>query len=79
MTGPTPATVTLAVFAATLALVVWRPRGWSEAWWTVLGAAVMVGLGLVTPAETLAAILAGKSALLFLGSSLIARSNSTSA
>jgi len=71
VTGPTPATVTLAVFAATLALVVWRPRGWSEAWWTVLGAAVMVGLGLVTPAETLAAILAGKSALLFLLSLLI--------
>lgn len=62
---------TLAVFAATLALVIGRPRGWSEAWWTVLGAAVMVGLGLVTPHEAAAAILAGKSALLFLLSLLI--------
>lgn len=71
MTGAIRAAVTLAIFAATLALVVWRPRGWSEAWWTVLGAAAMLGLGLVTPAEAMAATWAGKSALLFLLSLLI--------
>lgn len=71
MTGPLRVAATLAVFAATLALVVWRPRGWSEAWWTVLGAVVMVALGLVTPSEVVAATLAGKSALLFLLSLLL--------
>jgi arsenical pump membrane protein len=33
---------TLAIFAATLALVIIRPRGWNEAWWTILGAAMML-------------------------------------
>lgn len=71
MTGPVRAAVTLAVFAATLAMVVWRPRRWNEAWWTVLGATLMVGLGLVTPAQMAASVLAGKSALLFLLSLLL--------
>jgi len=49
-----------------LALVVMRPRRWNEAWWTVLGAAAMLALGLVSPREAMSATLAGKNALLFL-------------
>jgi len=49
-----------------LALVVVRPRRWNEAWWTVLGAAAMLVLGLVSPREAIDATLAGKNALLFL-------------
>jgi arsenical pump membrane protein len=66
MTGMTRIIITLAVFAAMLALVVVRPRRWNEAWWTMLGAALMLALGLVTPRDALGAILAGKNALLFL-------------
>lgn len=66
MTGTARVVVTLAVFATMLVLVVVRPRGWSEAWWTVLGAAAMLVLGLVSPREALDATLAGKNALLFL-------------
>jgi arsenical pump membrane protein len=66
VTGAVRALVTLAVFATMLVLVVVRPRGWSEAWWTVLGAAAMLTLGLVSPRQAIDATLAGKSALLFL-------------
>ncbi len=66
MTGSLRLAVTVAVFATTLILVVLRPRKWNEAWWTVLGAAVMLALGLVSPREALEATLDGKSALLFL-------------
>jgi arsenical pump membrane protein len=66
VTGVVQLVVTLAVFAAMLVLVVVRPRGWSEAWWSVLGAATMLILGLVTPREAIDATLTGKSALLFL-------------
>jgi arsenical pump membrane protein len=58
--------VTLIVFAAMLTLVVVRPRRWNEAWWTVLGAAAMLVLGLVSPREAIGATVAGKNALLFL-------------
>jgi arsenical pump membrane protein len=58
--------VTLTVFAGMLALVVVRPRRWNEAWWTMLGAAAMVVLGLVSPREAISATVAGKNALLFL-------------
>jgi arsenical pump membrane protein len=57
---------TLAVFAAMLVLVIVRPRRWNEAWWTALGAAAMLILGLVPPHQAIGAILAGKNALLFL-------------
>ncbi len=43
--------VTLAVFALTLVLVLIRPRGWNEAWWTVGGGSAMLLLGLETPRE----------------------------
>jgi len=66
VTGALRVVVTLAVFAAVLVVVVVRPRGWNEAWWTVLGALAMLGLGLVSPREAIGAALAGKSALLFL-------------
>jgi arsenical pump membrane protein len=49
-----------------LVLVVLRPRRWNEAWWTMLGAAAMLALGLVTTHEAVGAVLAGKNALLFL-------------
>ena len=58
--------VTLAVFAAMIALMVVRPRRWNEAWWTMLAAGTMLALGLVTPREALGSILAGKNTLLFL-------------
>jgi arsenical pump membrane protein len=71
VTGTLRITVTLAIFATMLVLVVVRPRRWNEAWWTVAGAAAMLVLGLVTPREALDATLAGKSALLFLLSLLL--------
>ena len=49
-----------------LVLVIVRPRRWNEAWWTMLGAAAMLVLGLVSPREAVNAALAGKNALLFL-------------
>jgi len=54
-----------------LALVVVRPRRWSEGWWTMLGAAAMLALRLVSPREAIAATLAGKNVLLFLLSLLL--------
>jgi len=63
--------VTIAIFAAMLALVVVRPRRWNEGWWTMLGAAAMLALGLVSPHEAIAATLAGKNVLLFLLSLLL--------
>jgi arsenical pump membrane protein len=66
MTGSARIAVTLAIFAAMVALVVIRPRRWNDAWWTMLAAALMLALGLVTPHEAIGAVLAGKNALLFL-------------
>jgi len=66
MTGTARIAITLAIFAAMVALVVIRPRRWNDAWWTTLAAAAMLALGLVTPHQAIGAVLAGKSALLFL-------------
>jgi Na+/H+ antiporter NhaD/arsenite permease-like protein len=66
VTGTARVVVTLTIFATMLALVVVRPRRWSEAWWTMLGAAAMLALGLVSPRQAISATLAGKNALLFL-------------
>jgi arsenical pump membrane protein len=49
-----------------LVLVFVRPRRWNEAWWTMLGAAAMLVLGLVSPREAIDGTLAGQNALLFL-------------
>jgi arsenical pump membrane protein len=66
VTGTARIVVTLVIFATMLALVIVRPRRWSEAWWTMLGAAAMLALGLVSPREAIDSTLAGKNALLFL-------------
>ncbi len=70
MTGTARIVITLIVFATMLVLVFVRPRRWSEGWWTMLGAAAMLALGLVSPREALDGILAGRNALLFLFSLL---------
>ena len=66
MTGVTRVVVTLSLFAAMIVLVLVRPRRLSEGYFTTLGAASMLLLGLVSPHEAVEATLAGKSALLFL-------------
>jgi arsenical pump membrane protein len=71
VTGVVRVVVTLTVFDAMLVLVVVRPRGWNEAWWTMLAAGAMLTLGLVSPRQALDVTLAGKSALLFLLSLLV--------
>jgi arsenical pump membrane protein len=58
--------VTVGIFAGTLTLVLWKPRGWSEACWPVLGAVAMMALRLVTPAQALDMVWASRNALLFL-------------
>jgi arsenical pump membrane protein len=63
--------MTLAIFVAMLVLMVVRPRRWNEAWWTMLAAAAMLALGLVTPREAVGTVLAGKNVLLFLISLLV--------
>ena len=61
------------VFVATLAAVVARPRGISEAWPAVLGGLAMVALGLVPPAGALERLLAnGPLFGFFLGLMVIA-------
>ena len=62
---------TLVIFATMLGLVITRPRGWSEAWWTVAGALAMLACGFVSPPQALETTLAGKDALLFLLSLLM--------
>ena len=66
MTGTIRVAATLSVFAAMLVLMIVRPRRWNEAWWTMLAAAAMLLLGLVSPHDALGAVLAGKNTLLFL-------------
>jgi arsenical pump membrane protein len=66
MAGTPRILLTLAVFAATLALVIKRPRGIDAAVFTVAGAAVVLALGLIAPAAAVDAVAAGKGALLFL-------------
>jgi arsenical pump membrane protein len=57
---------TLAIFAATLILVLRRPRGWNEAWWAVGGAVLMLLLGLVRWPEALETLARGKEAVFML-------------
>jgi arsenical pump membrane protein len=59
-------TLTLLVFALTLALILLRPRGLSEAWATVFGGALMLILRLETPAQAWATVTQGADVLLFL-------------
>jgi arsenical pump membrane protein len=60
------AALTLTIVAATLLLVFIRPKGLSEAWFTVLGGAAMLAFGLVTPRQAIGMVVEGKDALLFL-------------
>jgi len=66
MTGIARISITLVIFAGMLVMMIVRPRRWNDAWWTTLAATAMLALGLVTPHDALASILAGKNALLFL-------------
>lgn len=66
MTGGLHAALILGIFGLTLALVLIRPRGWNEAWWTMGGSAALLGLGLETPAQAENSLRAGESVLLFL-------------
>lgn len=63
--------LTLGIFALTLVLILLRPKGLNEAWFTVAGGAAMLLLGLETPSEALQMVLDGKEALLFLVGLLI--------
>lgn len=52
--------------ALTLILVLTRPRGWHEAWWTAGGGALMLLLRLETPQQAWRVTRTGQDALLFL-------------
>jgi arsenical pump membrane protein len=60
------AAATLAIFVATLILVLRRPRGWNEAWWAVGGATLMLLLGLVRWPQAVGTLARGKEAVLML-------------
>ncbi len=59
-------TLTLLIFALTLALILIRPRGLSEAWATVTGGLLMLALRLETPAQAWRTVMQGADVLLFL-------------
>ena len=65
-TMPYHPALTISLFTATMLLVLVKPRGYHEAWWTMAGAGAMLALGLVTPRDALAVVVSAKSALLFL-------------
>ncbi len=65
------AALTISIFAITLTLIVVRPKGLNEAWFTLAGAAAMLSFGLVTPAEAYEMVAQGKDALLFLAGLLL--------
>ncbi|MFO0663069.1 MAG: ArsB/NhaD family transporter [Polyangiaceae bacterium] len=66
MTPPLRIALTLGIFATTVVLVVWKPRGLHEAWSACGGAALALLLGLVSPTEAVAVAVEGRSVLLFL-------------
>jgi arsenical pump membrane protein len=59
-------TATIAVFIATLGLLLKRPWKLHEAWATVLGSIMMLLLGLETSGQALDSVLQGRDVLLFL-------------
>ena len=61
-----PNTMIWAVAAAATAGVIVRPFDWPEAVWAVAGAAVLLALQLITPADALAGIAKGTDVYLFL-------------
>ncbi len=58
--------LTLLVFALTLALILIRPRGLSEAWAAIAGGGLMLVLRLETPAQAWHTVALGADVLLFL-------------
>ncbi len=66
MTAEARIVLTLVVFALTIALMLARPRGWHEAWWTVGGGTMMLLLRLETPRQAWQITRTGQDALLFL-------------
>jgi len=56
----------VAISIVTLALILAAPRGWHAGWWAALGAAMMLALGLVTPAQALDMVWLSRNAMLFL-------------
>jgi len=58
--------IVVGTVAAAILLVLLRPRGWHEAWWTSGGAALLLALRLVKPERALKVAAVGRGALLFL-------------
>jgi arsenical pump membrane protein len=59
------------VSLASIALVLIRPKGWSEAWWASAGAAALVTFGLISPASAASAVAKGLDVYLFLTGMMI--------
>ncbi|MFO0685988.1 MAG: ArsB/NhaD family transporter [Sandaracinus sp.] len=60
----------LLIFATMMVLVVVRPRGASEAWWTVLAAALMLVLGIVSVGDALDVVRSSARVMIFLAAML---------
>lgn len=60
-----------AVFAASIALMLLRPRNIPEVWWVSGGAALMVALGLISPRAAAHAIANGTDVYLFLAGMML--------
>lgn len=54
------------IAAASIALVLLRPKGIAEAWWSVLGACCLILFRRVSPQQALAAVLQGSDVYMFL-------------
>ena len=63
---PSTTVLTLFIFAATIFLILVKPGDLHEAWWTLLGASLMLTFGLVAPHDLVVVARTGKSAMLFL-------------
>ena len=56
---------------ASIALVLIRPKGWSEAIWSVAGASLLILSGLISPPDAVAAVAKGLDVYLFLTGMMI--------
>ena len=68
---PSTTALTIVIFAATIVLVLVKPKDLHEAWWTISGATLMLMFGLVAPHDLIVVARAGKGAMLFLLSLLL--------
>ncbi len=64
------AILTLLIFATMMVLVVVRPRGASEAWWTLLAAALMLVLGIMSVGDALDVARSSARVMVFLAAML---------